>query len=65
MHIKPDEARDSLIHGLPPVLGVDDAFAALYMWLGARTCATHGTREADPLTSLTFDTRLCTAGHNA
>jgi hypothetical protein len=55
MHIKPDEARDSLIHGLPPVLGVDDAFAALYMWLGARTCATHGTREA----------RLYTAGHNA
>jgi len=48
MRVQPDEARDSLVHGLPPVLAVDDAFAALYMWLDAPTCATHGTAVGRP-----------------
>jgi hypothetical protein len=51
MRVQPYKARDRLNHGLPPVLGVDHASNAFYMWLGALRCATHGTAGGRPFAS--------------
>jgi len=64
MCVRPNIGRENLIQGLPPVLGVDDALATLYMWLGTRKRATHGTAEADLFPFSNSPTRLLMVAHD-
>jgi len=60
MLIQPNKCG-RLVHGLPPVLGVDHASNAFYMWLGALS-ATDGTTGGRPLTPFNLDRPLLHSG---